>query len=65
MRDENRKLVEVNPLEWDDDSAMLEEHRRNMQAKADGTEQNAEKAIEALTSTEGKKHHCSCGGCCG
>ena len=75
MRDENRNLVEVNPLDWDDDSALLEEHRRNLQAhaitNADELDQNnadssSDTAATPKEATESKKEQsCGCGGGCG
>ena len=75
MRDENRNLVEVNPLDWDDDSALLEEHRRNLQARAisnadeldqSQTDASTETETASKEATESKKEQsCGCGGGCG
>lgn len=46
MRTPDHKLVEVNPLDWDDDSKLLEEHRRNLEAKMEEVEA-AKKAAAA------------------
>ena len=67
MRDENRNLVEVNPLDWDDDSALLEEHRRNLQAHKDAATADSESATKGSDgdSCSCGKHDGSCGcGCC-
>lgn len=70
MRDANRHLVEVNPLDWDDDSALIEEHRRNLLAKGG---EHSELAAQQATATEATSSastaataaSCGCGGSCG
>ena len=52
MRDADRHLVEVNPLDWDDDSALIEEHRRNLLAKSHS---------EAAGTDATPEHSCGCG----
>lgn len=73
MRDENRNLVEVNPLDWDDDSALLEEHRRNLQARAIHSADELDAANAASDAGEASagetkstsSHSCGCGCGCG
>ena len=57
MRDADRHLVEVNPLDWDDDSALIEEHRRNLLAKSSTTHDDS--------SADSSAHSCGCGCGCG
>ncbi len=66
MRDANKKLVEINPLDWDDDSRLIEEHRRNM-GLTNNENQSVDDKIEAITSIRATKPGSSCcgGGCCG
>lgn len=53
MRDANRNLVEVNPLDWNDDSELIAEHRRNLQAQAQ--QEQATNNNETSTNTSNKE----------
>ena len=67
MRSEDGTLVEVNPLDWDDDSRLIEEHRRNMGLTNENRNQSVDDKIEAITAIRNiKMGSSSCGGgCCG
>lgn len=71
MRDADRNLVEVNPLDWEDDARMIEEHRSNILGSANENDTSAHSGagpdLDTVITALKKKGGGSCcgGGCCG
>lgn len=70
MRDQNRNLVEVNPLDWEDDARLIEEHRRNILGKTSENDTsahsgNGDDVDSVITAIRKPGSSCCGGGCCG
>ncbi|WP_281710477.1 hypothetical protein [Anaerobiospirillum succiniciproducens] len=69
MRDQNRNLVEVNPLDWEDDARLIEEHRRNILGKSSENDTSAHSGngddVDSVITAIKKPSSCCGGGCCG